>query len=76
MPYMHVMPCMVCALYGWAGGADGPLVAFLSHMGKQYGENATIGSEMVTALVDVSLSKTNLYVMTRNAICHDQHDCG
>ena len=67
MPYMHVMPCMVCALYGWAGGADGPLVAFLSHMGKQYGENATIGSEMVTALVDVSLSKTNLYVMTRNA---------
>ena len=51
-----------------AGGPDGPLVAFLVHMSKQYGENATIGSELMCALVDVTLSKSNLFVMTRNAV--------
>lgn len=50
------------------GGADGPLVLFLAHMGRSFGENATIGSELMCSLVDVSLSKTNLFVMLRNAI--------
>ena len=54
--------------YILAGGLDGPLVAFLVHMGKQYGENATIGSELMCALVDAALSKSNLFVMTRNAV--------
>ena len=43
-------------------------MAFLVHMGKQYGENATIGSELMCALVDVTLSKSYLFVMTRNAV--------
>ena len=51
-----------------AGGQDGHLVDFLAHIGKQYGENATIGSEMMCSLADVSLSRTNMYTMVRNAI--------
>lgn len=50
------------------GGASGPLVDFLAHLGRAFGENATIGSEMMTALVEISLSKTDLYIMLRNAI--------
>ena len=52
----------------FAGGKDGPLVHFLAHMGKQFGENATIGSEMMCTLVDVNLAKTNLFVMLRTAV--------
>eukprot|EP00435_Cladocopium_sp_Y103_P055932 s70_g18.t1 len=37
-------------------------------MSKQYGENATTGSELMCALVDVTISKSNMFVMTRNAV--------
>lgn len=51
-----------------AGGKDGPLIHFIAHMGKEFGENATLGSELMSCLVDASLSKGSLFVMVRTAV--------
>ena len=66
--WLLLLLLLLSCLHLHAGGQDGPLVHFLAHIGKQYGENATLGSEMMRSLVDVSLSRTNLRTMIRNAV--------
>ena len=55
-------------LWVFAGGADGSLVDFLAHMGKAFGENATIGEECMNTLTEVNLSKSKFFTMIRSAI--------
>lgn len=46
-----------------AGGSEGPMVQWLAYMGKEYGENVTLGSEVMQCLVQLQISKAQLFPM-------------
>ena len=51
-----------------AGGKDSPMVDFLSHMSKQFGDNPTLGEEFMHAVVETQWSKTTMHPLTKVAL--------
>lgn len=51
-----------------AGGKGSPLIDFLAHMSKQYGDNPYLGEEFMRAIVETQWSKKSFFPFTKMAL--------
>ena len=51
-----------------AGGKGSPLIDFLAHMNKQYGDNPYLGEEFMRAIVETQWSKKSFFPFTKMAL--------
>ena len=52
-----------------SGGATAPMLHLMDRVQKLYGENKTLGEDMCTAVVQLSVSKTDKLCFTKAALC-------
>ena len=51
-----------------SGGQGAPILNFLDHLNKQYGENRTLGEDFIGALASLNISSTNKVCLVRTSL--------